>query len=169
MKTHINYINTLIFRVLPETRFFGLKRYLMRLAGIKIGENSRVCSSVTISGNGTIEIGDNVWIGPQVFLSASTPASIKIASHCGIAPQTYIATGTHEIDYEGLSSLGPGLNLDVIIEEGAWIGPKVAILPGLTIGKKAIVAAGAVVSKDVAEKTMVGGVPAKFMKNIADV
>lgn len=166
MKTHINYINTLIFRLLPETRFFGLKRYLMRLSGIKIGENSRVCSSVTISGNGNIEIGDNVWIGPQAFLAASDDAKIIIGSHSGIGPQSYISTGTHEIDYEGISSLGKGSNSSVIISEGVWISARTTILPGISIGKKAIVAAGAVVSKDVAEKTMVGGVPAKFIKKV---
>jgi acetyltransferase-like isoleucine patch superfamily enzyme len=168
MNTFINYCNSLIFKILPETRFFTFKRFLLRVAGIKIGNNSRVCSSVTFLGNGRIEIGENVWIGPQVFLSASGDATLHIGSHSGIAPQTYIATGTHVIDYEGLSSLGPGLNIDVRIEEGVWIGPKVLILPGVTIGKKAIIAAGAVVSKTVVAKTMVGGVPAKFIKNISE-
>jgi putative colanic acid biosynthesis acetyltransferase WcaF len=156
----------MIFKILPETRFFAFKRFLLRVAGIKIGKNSRVCSSVTFLGNGGIEIGENVWIGPQVFLSASGNATIHIGSHSGIAPQTYIATGTHEIDYEGLSSLGPGLNIDVRIEEGVWIGPKVLILPGVVLGKKSIVAAGSMVNKNVAAKTLVGGVPAKLIKNL---
>lgn len=164
MKTHINYINTLIFRLVPETRFFGLKRYLIRLSGIKIGVNSRVCSSVIFSGNGNIEIGENVWIGPQAYLAASDNATIIIESHSGIGPQVYISTGTHEIDYEGISSLGKGSNISVTIREGAWISARTLILPGITVGKKAIIAAGAVVSKDVEEKTMVGGVPAKFIK-----
>lgn len=166
MKTHINYINTLIFRILPETRFFGFKRYLIRLAGIKIGANSRVCSSVIFAGNGRIEIGENVWIGPQAFLAASDNAKIIIGSHSGIGPQAYISTGTHEIDYEGISSLGKGSNISVTISEGAWISARTLILPGITVGRKAIIAAGAVVTKDVAEKTLVGGVPARFIKNI---
>lgn len=169
MKTYINYINGLIFKLLPETRCFGFKRFLLKLAGIKVGNNVRVCSSISIVGNGEIIIGDNVWVGPQVFLSSNGGAKIIIGAHSGIAPQVYIATGTHEIDIDGISSLGKGYNLDIIIGEGAWVGPKSLILPGSIIGKKAIIAAGAVVKSIVADRTMVGGVPAKFIKNIADV
>jgi acetyltransferase-like isoleucine patch superfamily enzyme len=164
MKTHINYFNSLLFKILPETRCFILKTVLLRLAGVKIGKNTRICSSVSFLGNGNIVIGDNVWIGPQVFLSASGEATINIGSHVGIAPQTYIATGSHDIDYDGISSLGKGFNADVNIAEGVWIGPKVLILPGVVIGVKAIVAAGSVVTKDVVEKTLVGGVPAKHLR-----
>ncbi|RZM23097.1 MAG: sugar O-acetyltransferase, partial [Pedobacter sp.] len=52
------------------------------------------------------------------------------------------------------------------IKKNAWIGAGTIILPGVTIGENAVVAAGAVVSRDVAPNTIVGGVPAKFIKNI---
>jgi acetyltransferase-like isoleucine patch superfamily enzyme len=54
----------------------------------------------------------------------------------------------------------------VIIKRNAWIGAAATILPGVTIGENAVVAAGAVVTKDVAPNTIVGGVPAKFIKSI---
>ncbi|MBD3864141.1 acyltransferase [Olleya marilimosa] len=168
MKTYINFINSLIFKILPETRFYGTKRFLLRAAGISIGVNSRVCSSVRFLGNGDVEIGDNVWIGPQTLISSSKPATIKIKSHVGIGPQVYIATGTHKIDYTGVSSLGAGINLDIVIDEGAWISAKSVLIPGVRVNRRAIVAAGAVVNKDVPENTMVGGVPAKVIKILKD-
>jgi acetyltransferase-like isoleucine patch superfamily enzyme len=54
----------------------------------------------------------------------------------------------------------------VTIKENAWIGIGVVICPGVTIGKNAVVAAGAVVTKDVPDNVMVGGIPAKVIKNI---
>ncbi|MBV4357845.1 hypothetical protein KTO63_11845 [Parasegetibacter sp. MAH-26] len=54
----------------------------------------------------------------------------------------------------------------ITIEDGAWIGSRVTILPGVTIGEKSIIAAGAVVTKDVEPYTLVGGVPAKIIKHL---
>ena len=63
-------------------------------------------------------------------------------------------------------------NLDILqfkavtIKKGAWIGARVILLPGVTVGEGAVVASGAVVTKDVAPRTIVGGNPAKFIKNV---
>lgn len=149
---------------IPETRFFGFKKFMYSFAGAKIGKNVRISSSAKILGNGSLEIGNNTWIGPEVMIVSSS--KIKIGANVDIAPRVYIGTGTHEIDYEGLHSAGKGLSMDVNIESGSWIGAGAFILPGISVGMKAIIAAGAVVSKDVSEKTMVGGVPAKFIKNL---
>ena len=59
MKPVINYINSLLFPLLPETSCFALKRGLLRLAGAKIGKNVRICSSVHIMGCGELVIGKN--------------------------------------------------------------------------------------------------------------
>ncbi|MCZ2085618.1 MAG: acyltransferase [Flavobacteriales bacterium] len=149
---------------IPETRFFGFKKFMYNFAGAKIGKNVRICSSAKISGNGALEIGDNNWIGPEVMIVSSS--QIKIGANVDIAPRVYIGTGTHVIDYEGIRSAGQGLSMEVNIENGSWIGAGAFILPGITVGAKAIVAAGAVVSKNVTEKTMVGGVPARFIKDL---
>jgi len=70
MKPVINYINSLLFPLLPETSCFALKRGLLRLAGAKIGKNVRICSSVHIMGCGELVIGDDVWIGEKAAILA---------------------------------------------------------------------------------------------------
>ena len=90
---------------------------------------------------GGIEIGDNALIGQQVV----------------------IATLNHDITSAKRQNMLPSL---VKIENDVWIGAKATILSGVTIGNGAIVAAGAVVTKDVPENTVVAGVPAKIIKQI---
>jgi acetyltransferase-like isoleucine patch superfamily enzyme len=162
MKTGRCYLVMLLFRLLPETRLFGLKAFLLRFIGVKVGCNVRVCSSVRILGGGSLEIGDNTWVGHETLIFSSS--SIKIGSCVDIGPRVYIGTGTHEIDAPGAHSAGQGLSRDVVIGDGVWLGACSAVLPGVSIGKKAVVAAGAVVAQDVVECTIVAGIPAKLLR-----
>ena len=108
---------------------------------IHIGENVFINSNCTMQDQGGIYIGNDVLIGHNVCL----------------------LTLNHDFDIEKRAELHPS---PVHIENKAWIGSNATILPGVTIGEGAIVAAGAVVTKDVEAKTIVGGVPAKFIKKI---
>ena len=155
-----------LMALLPETRLFALKASLLRWAGVEVGSNVRICSSVTILGTESLSIGENTWIGPQVFISAS--ADISIGSNVDIAPRAYIGTGTHEIDPVGPHSAGAGKAISIVIKDGVWLGAGALILPGVTIGQKAVVAAGAVVATDVDARTIVAGVPAKPIGTIDD-
>lgn len=159
----LNIVNY-IFPFLPETKCFSLKTKLLRWSGAHIGKKVRICSSVKIYGSGEIIIGDDVWIGHQCLLV--TTSKISIGSHIDIAPKVYIGTGTHKIDKEGLHSAGDYQNIDVIIKDGVWLCTGCTILPGVIIGTKSIVAAGAVVNKNVDPFSIVGGVPAKTIKKI---
>jgi acetyltransferase-like isoleucine patch superfamily enzyme len=154
----------LLFRFFPETRFFGLKASLLRWAGAKVGSNVRVCSSVTILGPGSLKISDDTWIGHQVLIVSNS--SVKIGSCVDIAPRVFIGTGTHQIDPEGKHSAGSGINRDVVVGDGVWLGVCATILPGISIGHKAVVAAGAVVTRDVPERKVVGGIPAEILKDL---
>jgi acetyltransferase-like isoleucine patch superfamily enzyme len=149
---------------LPETRMFSFKNYLLRLAGAKIGRNVRICSSVKIIGNGKLEIGSNTWIGPQTILITSHPAKISIGSNVDIAPRVYIGTGTHEIDMKGINSAGRGISLDITIEDGVWIGAGSTILPNIIVGYKAIVAAAALVNRNIPSFCIAGGTPSRLIK-----
>ena len=164
MNTFLLHIIKLINVFIPDTRFFRFRKVMYNLAGAKLGNNVRICSSARLLGNGSLVIGDNTWIGPEVLIVSSS--SIKIGANVDIAPRVYIGTGTHKIDYEGLHSAGEGISLDININDGVWIGTNVIILPGVEIGMKAIIAAGAVVKSNVVARTIVGGVPAKFIKAI---
>jgi acetyltransferase-like isoleucine patch superfamily enzyme len=108
---------------------------------ISIGKNVFVNHACTFMDRGGITIEDNVLIGPKVNL---------ITTYHPINPAERRAT----------------ISYPILIKKGAWIGVGATILPGVTVGENAIVAAGAVVSKDVPDNTIVGGVPAKFIKSI---
>lgn len=75
--------------ILPETRCFGFKRWMLRLCGAKIGKNVRICSSAKFLGAGDLEIGDNTWIGHQCLISSSS--RIIIGANCDFAPRVYIS------------------------------------------------------------------------------
>jgi acetyltransferase-like isoleucine patch superfamily enzyme len=108
---------------------------------IHIGENVFINSNCTMQDQGGIYIGDDVLIGHNVCL----------------------LTLNHDFRPDMRANLHPSA---VHIENKAWIGSNATILPGVTIGEGAIVAAGAVVSKDVPAGTIVGGVPAKIIREI---
>lgn len=164
MKTSVLYFANCIFRMLPETKCFGLKRGLLRLSGAKIGSNVRICSSVMIIGAGELTIGDNTWVGHRCLISASS--SIKIGKNVDIAPNVYIGNGTHEItpDKERIASIE--LAKDIVIKDGCWLCANVTILPGVTVGDKCVVAAGSVVTKSYGNMKLLAGIPADIKKNI---
>ena len=102
------WIYRLITALLPETRFFGLKVRLLRWCGAQIGSNVRINSSARFAGDGQLIIGDDVWIGPGNLLSAVGSATLTIGSHCDLAPQVTLLTGTHMVG-GGSPSIWPAL------------------------------------------------------------
>lgn len=101
-----------------------------------------------------ISIGEDTIIGDHVFLDGR--ASLKIGAHTAIASQVLIYNSEHDID---ASDFKP-IEASVEIGDYCFIGARVIILPGVKIGKGAVVGAGAVVTKDVPEMSFVAGVPA---------
>lgn len=164
MKASIQYINRLIFSVLPETKCFGLKRTLLRFAGAKIGNNVRVCSSAMIIGIGELEIGDNTWVGHRTIIVASS--SVKIGGNVDIAPNVFIGDGTHGITPEKDRIADLEITKDVVIGNGCWLCANSIILPGVSIGKKCVVAAGTVVTKSFDDMKLIAGVPAEVKKEL---
>jgi acetyltransferase-like isoleucine patch superfamily enzyme len=80
-----------------------------------------------------------------------------------IGPKVNLVTENHPLDPVDRRSL---ISKPIVIKRNAWIGAAATILPGVTIGENSVVAAGAVVTKDVPPNTIVGGVPAKVIKTI---
>ncbi len=105
------------------------------------------------------KIGNKVFIAPDVFLDYIYPEKISIGNKCVIGIQAKLLA--HELDRLGEFRYGK-----INLEEGAIIGAFSLIMPGITIGKNSIVAAGSVVVKDVAPYTVVGGDPAKLIKRL---
>lgn len=161
------YIYNLVRRMLPETRCFGLKARMLAWCGASVGRNVRVCSSAMIIGNGTLIIGDDVWIGERCFIKSTAPASIIIGSCCDIAPQVTLMTGTHEIDAKGNHVAGRGYGKTISIGDGCWLCMGSTILPGVKLASRTLVAASAVVTGPVSgEGSIIAGVPAKKVREL---
>jgi acetyltransferase-like isoleucine patch superfamily enzyme len=148
--------------LMPNTRLFGLKRSLLRFAGAQVAADARVCSNARFQIAGNIDIGVGSWIGPEVFVVGGE-ADVKIGSSVDIGPRAMLVTGTHEVSQSGRVA-GIGYSLPIVLADGCWIGAGATVLGGVRIGERAIVAAGAVVNRDVPADATVGGVPARVIE-----
>lgn len=166
MKTGRLWIYRIVTRWLPETRFFGIKVAMLRWCGAKVSTNVRICSSASIWGTGSLEIGDDVWIGPLTSIEASGDAKVRIGNHVDIANGVMVTTGTHEIDINGAHIAGRGCNKFVEIADGAWICLGAKLLPGSKVGAHSIAAAGSVVTKAFDDDyVLLAGSPAEIKKH----
>jgi acetyltransferase-like isoleucine patch superfamily enzyme len=161
-------IFSLICVPIPATRFFGLKRWLLRIAGAEVGNNVRCSSSVKFQLSGPLRIGTDTWIGHEVLVVGGD-APVQIGANCDIAPRVTITTGTHEIDLSGPRVAGRGYSLPITIGNGCWICTGATILGGSSIGPYCIVTAGAVVKGNFPARSVIGGVPARVIKPVDDM
>ena len=132
--------------------------FLSKICNVTIGPDSSICMGCFITGS-KIEIGHNSVINRFSYLDGRV--SLKIGNNVNISHYTLIQTLTHDpqnIDFVCQEK-------PVAIDDYVWIGERAIICPGVHIGEGAVVAAGAVVTKDVAPYTIVGGNPAVFIKN----
>lgn len=117
---------------------------------------------------GTISVGDDVYIGPGARLHASD-SEISMGNKIMFGPNVTIMGGDHNTSELGVYMYDQHIKLPdndqkVIIEDDVWIGCDVTILKGVTIGRGSIIAAGALVIKNVTPYSIVAGVPAKLIK-----
>ena len=138
----------------------------MRALLSKITE-SEIDETVAIFTPFQINYGKNTKIGKNVFINFDCVfldlGGITIEEGVLIAPKVSLLTEGHPSNVANRHSLVPG---KIHIKKNAWIGANATILQGVTIGENAIVAAGSVVSKDVADNSIVGGIPAKLITEI---
>lgn len=153
---------------LPLIYFSKCNIFLFRLLGFNISWSCRIYSSVKIFGNILVKISDNTFIGNDTVLTGGDFGQIRIGSDCDISDRVSIFCGTHIIDDSPLSKriAGKGIAKDITIGNGVWIGYGALILPGVSIGDFAVIAAGSVVHKSVPSRTLVGGNPMKIIRNI---
>ena len=113
-----------------------------------------------------IQIGADVYMGFDIELETNFPEQVRIGDHVTISHRCIITAHMGSpSDTPVKLSFAQGAK-PVVIEDGAWICIGATILPGVTVGKNAVVAAGAVVSRDVPADTMVGGIPARHIKRL---
>ena len=127
-----------------------------------------VGSNLFVGDNFHCDFGKNIHVGDNFHADYNCTmldlAEIHIGNNCLIGPDVGIYTAGHRLEPEGRTLDVYGQ--PITIGDDVWIGGHSTILPGVTIGDGAVVAAGAVVTKDVEPNTIVGGVPAKVIKKI---
>lgn len=124
-----------------------------------IGNNVNIRNDIKFAIGKNISIGNNSGIGERSFIQDI--GNISIGNDVLMGPEVMIYTANHNIE-KSKKIIEQGMTIKpVVIEDDVWIGSRAIILPGVTIKKGAVIAANAVVSKDVEEYTIVGGVPAK--------
>lgn len=142
--------------------------YILRLAGFDIGPGTLMWGTPTITGDRglvrRLHIGAHCWLNAGVWFNAG--AEIIIGDRVAIGQQAMILTQTHDLD-SAARRAGALRAAPVRIGAGAWLGARCLLLPGVTVGEGAVVAAGAVVAHDVAPHTMVGGVPARVLRELS--
>ncbi len=139
----------------------------LRLSGLRIGPRSRVMGALRITGpcnpRDLFSIGtDTLVTGP---LHVDLGAEVRIGNRVYIGHDVAILTINHEIG-PAEQRCGSHVPEPITIQDGVWIGARASILPGVTVGRGAVVAAGAVVTRDVAANRLVGGVPARVLREL---
>ena len=161
----------LLVRILlfPLPPFVGgrLRVKILKLSGFRIGAGSVIWGLPKLIGRGKfhqkLTIGNQCLFSVDCFFDLAGP--INLSDHVFVGPEVMLITGAHEIG-EPTYRLGSLSPQPIFIEEGVWLGARCTILPGVTIGRGAVVAAGAVVARDVDCNTLVGGVPARFIRHL---
>lgn len=157
--------NFLPNNIINKIPFYILRHLYYKLLFIKIGKGSSIHMNVIIEGISLkkqdvprLMIGKNTSIGRYSVLDIR--GRIKIGDNVSISPNVIFITGSHNMQSKNFEYEV----FEIIIEDYVWIGTGAIILPGIKIGKGAVVGAGSVVTKDVGEYEFVAGNPAKFVK-----
>lgn len=136
--------------------FHHYRRLVYRIFGMKIGAGSTIHMFATFYNPSNIQIGKDTIIGEWSVLDGRAP--LIIGDHVDIASNVMIYNAEHDVHSKDFTKARME---KVVIEDYVFIGPRAIILPGVTLGRGAVVAAGAVVTKSIPALTIVGGVPAK--------
>lgn len=131
-----------------------IRQIAYKMSGIKLGVKSTLHMGCSFYDPRGIDVGEDTIIGRDCFLDGRD--KLKIGNHVDIASSVMIYNSEHDLNSEDFAARS------AVVEIGdyVFIGPRAIILPGVKIGRGAVVAAGAIVTKDVPEFAIVGGVPA---------
>ncbi len=152
----------------PTQAFGRTRTAMLRAAGIRIGTGSLVHGPLRVTGCGNpcqaLSIGAFTLISGALHVDIGAP--IRIGNRVSIGHDVSLLTIDHDVGPEEMRS-GSRKFGSIEIGDGAWLASRVVVLPGVRIGAGAIIAAASVVTRDVAENTLVAGIPARFSRNLS--
>ena len=145
--------------MLTNSRAISIGKNVMILKGARLEAVGKIDS-----GRPKIIIGDDTAINMYFHCGASV--NVTIGKNVLIAGRVYITDHDHVFDDPELPARNSRKSEPVVIEDGVWLGEGCAILKGVTVGKRAVVGSNSVVTKDVPPLTVVGGIPARIIRQI---
>lgn len=158
----------LILGFLPRFCCNRLRTKLYQFFGIKIGARTIVMGRMELAGGAgrhkRLRIGTDCQITSPLY--ADLNAEITVGNNVALGHHVHLVTTNHEIGDE-TRRCGKVSPQPIVIQDGCWIGARATLLAGVTIGKGSVVAAGAVVTRDVPPNSLVGGVPARLIKSFS--
>ncbi len=157
IKTIILEIDNMILRYVGYIPLHHVRRFFYRVEGMKIGRGSTIHMGAVFYDARNISIGKDTIVGENAVLDGRD--KLTIGDHVDIASEVMIYNAEHDIEDPSFKAA----TQPVEIGDYVFIGPRAIILPGVKIGRGAVIGAGAVVTKDVSDFDIVGGVPAKVI------
>lgn len=151
-------VYAILFRPTPRWCLNGWRVRLLKLFGAKIAAGVRIQGGAEVWQPWKLTIGEDSWIDGGVKLYSVD--DIVIGSNAVISEGAFICTASHDFT----SPIFELVTKPIVIGDSAWITSRAIVLPGVTIGEGAVVAAGSVVTKDIEPWTVVGGNPAAPLK-----
>lgn len=137
------------------------RRLLNRLDNFEIGEGTKVVGPIEVLGH--LKTGKNCWIGKNLQVNGN--GTVTIGDNCDLGPEITFQTGGHEIG-DATRRAGEGITMNQTVGSGTWIGGRTTIVNNVIIGGGCVIAGCACVTKDVQPNTLVGGVPAKLIQEL---
>jgi putative colanic acid biosynthesis acetyltransferase WcaF len=147
-----------IFLQNPINPSSGLKVWLLRLFGAKIGKGVTLKPSINIKYPWFLKIGDHVWVGEEVWID--NLKTVTIGHHCCISQGAMLLSGSH--DYKS-----PTFDLiakEIILDDGVWIGAKAIVCPGVRCGTHSVLSVSSVATSDLDAYGIYQGNPAKLKR-----
>ncbi|MEM5312196.1 putative colanic acid biosynthesis acetyltransferase [Paraburkholderia sp. JHI869] len=141
-------------RLLPLS---ALRVGLLRLFGAKVGEGCRLVHPMRVKAPWNLEMGDNCWIGVDVWIYNQAP--IRIGSNVCISQGAFLSAGSHDMRTNMDLHVEP-----IVIEDGAWVSSKCVVQMGVTIGRSAVVTPLSVVHRSLEAGGVYGGNPCRFIR-----
>ena len=152
-------------RLFPSGSGGRVRVRLYRMLGIGVGRETIIAGPITFAGSGNapsqLRMGSGCFINSNVYIDAS--AAVTLGDGVYMGHHVMVVTSGHAIG-RAARRAGTLERAPVTVGDGAWLGARATLLPGVTIGAGAVVAAGAVVTKDIPPHTVVGGVPARVIR-----
>jgi len=134
---------------------------LLNAIGHEIAGGTKVVGPVYCTGK--LIVGKDCWIGRNLVVDGN--GTVTIGDNCDIAPEVAFQTGGHVIG-TGERRAGEGVVNHIVVGNGTWIGARTTILNNITVGRSCVIASCACVNKNVADNSLVGGVPARVIREL---